>query len=127
MAIKRLGWKLGLTKEKRQELSDVICVEDKVAKKEKVPNLFAYGSAEWFAAGGDKCCVTLAGSNVSFTLNPWHELNSYNEGEKVRVAYREVHTITLDYVPPDFEAKKAVERKLAGYELVKTEKIENSE
>jgi len=122
MGIRTIAFNLGLTKERRTELSDDVLYElGKVNFKrhdtidfEAMLGYFAlgtYGPDEFYEIG-------FGGQKTSFRFNNKRLFNAFNMGDKVTIAYREVYTATYDYIPPEFRKKRLVDRVLSDTRFV---------
>lgn len=131
---RRLAHKLGLTKEKVEELSETLYETAMVAsrehtKEESFPSYtytyagfrpyIRYGNPVY---GRDHYHVRLDGA-VSFYLDDESLYNSLQEGDGVRVAYKKVDELVYDYVSPDFKNKRLVKREFLRNEVVSVERV----
>ena len=125
---------LGLTKETKTELSDIV-YDEAVVYKRHIPREddfvtgFAMGSmgremAEGYAMNKDEeYRVIFKGLHEHFVLDNVHLFHSFENSDKAKVVYRKAHSVTYDYVPPDFDSKQEVGRVPAHSVFVSAEKI----
>jgi hypothetical protein len=132
MGLKQLGWSLGLTKEKRTELSDVLYETASVTAKdyqEKEDGLLTGMAMGNLAMGmlfekDEKFSVSFKGQKTSFDINNEKIFKSLKIGDRVRLSYQEKYKSTYDYIPPNFDQKQQLDKVLSGYKFVSAEKIE---
>lgn len=125
-----LGWMLGLTREKRTELSDVICEEGIFRKVvdffENTP-VCEYGCCvgnTWYTK---RETAYFSGPNGLHFDFPPDSIPSLSDGERVLIKYRTVFSVTQDYTLPDFSQKdettrKTVDRVYDSYERIQGQK-----
>lgn len=137
MLLRRLGWTLGFTKDVREELSELL-YEIAVVSKDYEPEndqrttgMLAGAAAGNPAAGlaigilmseDEEYNITFKSPKASFSFDDEELFSRFQRGDRVKVGYREVRKVTYDYVPPNFNEKKPIERTLAGYKFESAEK-----
>ncbi len=132
MGLKQLGRSLGLTKEKRTELSDVLYETASVTAKdyqEKEDGLLTGMAMGNLAMGmlfeeDEKFGVSFKGQKTSLDINNENFFKSLKIGDRVRLGYQEKYKSTYDYIPPNFDQKQQLDKVLSGYKFVSAEKIE---
>lgn len=129
--LRKIGWSLGLTKERRTELSDVLYEIGKVTAKnyqeeeDNLPLGIAMGNiALGLALSEDEeYNISFRGSKTSFDFDDKELFRAFKVGDKVRLGYREKYKVTSDYVPPNFDQKQQLDRVLSDYIFESATKI----
>ncbi len=139
MNLKKLGYTLGLTEEKRTELSEILYDVAKVSRKyDPVDDQMATGLAIGEGMGDLSTGVALGsgmstpahynvkftGEKVTLALDNEEIFKRFASGDTVRLSYREILQVTSNYVPPDFSKKQALDSVLQGYRFVDAGKID---
>lgn len=114
MVLRKIGWKLGLTEEKRTEVSKVLYEEGGVtAKNYQLEDDwlgFALGVAMLAPVPrfNDEYNISFRGQKTSFNIDNKMLFEEFNVGDKVRIGFREKYDIISDYVPPNFKQKQQI-------------------
>jgi len=135
MKLKKILWGVGLTKKTRTELSDVLYESARVIDKNHteidnlpfdfIANMISFGSA----LSGDvetnytAYTIDFLGQPASFNIVNKGLFESFKIGDNVNLGYRQIYSVTCDYVPPNFEKKVELSKTLSGYQFVSAEKI----
>lgn len=129
--LKRIGHAIGLTRESRIELSDLVEEDATVTSKEFVEEqeddyLIMARAVPVFVPDYEPAqyLITLKGGRASFDFDDEGLYAQFEEGNSVRLTYRQMTRVFFDYVEPDFTEKVEVGRESAGYEFEGAEKIE---
>ncbi|MFH1589826.1 MAG: hypothetical protein ABIB43_04635 [archaeon] len=128
--LKEISYKLGLTKENRIELSDVMYETATVVDKdyeEEEDNLPLGTALDNMALGiamseNEKYNVTFKGEKTHFSFDDEELFEMYKVGDIVTIGYKEKNKITSNYVPPNLNEKVDIETEFAGYQFVNVQK-----
>ncbi len=139
MILKKIGHWFELTKEIKTELSDILYDIATVSKDyQPEDNQMGTGIALGTATGNigmgvalgsamsedEEYKIRLKGSKVTIDLDDRQIYEQFENGDQVRLAYRETQRVTSDYIPPNFERKQEIERVLSDPRFVSAEKLE---
>jgi len=132
-------WKLGLLKEKRIELSDIIyetaVVTSKNHKKGEsylplystmddfYQNLAISPACSGLIIKGEEYNIGFKGKTVHFDLNNKELFNSLKPRDRVRLGYKEVYENIYSYIPSYFDHKFLIDGILKEYKFVSAKKI----
>ena len=140
MSLKKLAWKLGFTKERKEELSDLLYDEGVVSFKQyepaqktyytmlspEVPPMYSMMSGKITQAmiSDEKYSISFKGGKEEFDLDDQPLFLRFNMGDRVKLAYKEVYNTVHDYSPPDFSGKRQVKKDVSRRVFISAEKIE---
>jgi len=127
MGLKKLGWKLGLTKETRKKESDLIYEDATVISKKHTEGFLLPGkpmNSPWgLRLASEEYEIKFWNiKSGTFTINRKEVFESFEGGEKVTVAYVKVFKEIYDYVPPNFDEKVLIETVPVGNRFVYAKK-----
>jgi hypothetical protein len=115
----------GLTKQKKREESDLLCDNASVSKKyvpeeDKLILGIAIGNPALGRAlsRDEKYMVSFKGPKVSFEVDDKKLYNRFNTGDSAQVIYREIIEKVYDFVPPDFNNRKEIDRYVVDNKVV---------
>jgi len=108
--IKRIGRRIGATKDYQSRLSDIITesgeiIDKKHTQETSIDNTGFLGN---YVKVPEKYEVTIRGKESQFTVDDENLFNEFNVGDKGRLSYRKATVVTYDFVPPNFEKKVKV-------------------
>jgi hypothetical protein len=118
MSLVEICYKLGITEERKESISDLIHGKFQVVRKETHRNEYmpAPLAEEHYVIFNDE-------KHTIKTINDgWYE--SFKKGDLVELDYRSIVTNVMDYVPPDFDQKKVI-RIEKNYRVEEVNKIDN--
>jgi hypothetical protein len=130
MGLRKIGWILGLTKERKTELSDVLYETGSVTAKnyqeeeDNLPLGVAMGNIDLGVAlsEDEKYNISFRGPRTSFDFEDEGLFRAFKVGDKVKIGFREEYTVTSDYIPPNFDQKQQLDRVLSRYRFVSVDK-----
>ena len=116
MNLKTIGYRLGFTREVREELSDLISTPAVVKEKKYYPE-----DGSFIFLGISTCLYSVTFTTEADKDVTFYESSLYHHfeaGDLVKINYMEKFLTAYDYVPPDFKNKQRVERVMSGLHLV---------
>ncbi len=127
--LRKIGWNLGLTREGKTELSNilydtaVVYKRDRSVKDLEISDSFTRGRTpvdvplRSSMTGDEENYIKFEGSNITIALDDEEICDQFKDGETVRLKYRKIQVVVFDYEPPNFEKKKPLRKVLTGYRL----------
>lgn len=138
--IKKLLWYPGLTKYRELEWSNILHDVAVVSKRYRpeddqrgvgigigtaMENIPIGTSLGFSLSRYETHEITFHGKETTFTLDNEELYNSFRDGDRARVAYRNLIQLTYDYVSPDFNTIQLIDiTPLGHYQFVGAEKLE---
>lgn len=129
MSLRKLGWNLGLTRETIEELSDILYETATVVSKDHEEGevySWLWGSVNpalgFLWAEDEEYNISFRGERTSFDLDDEKLFKAFKTGETVKLGYTEVYELTYDYIPPAFDRKQFLGKRLKGYRFVNATK-----
>jgi len=130
MSLKEILWKFGLTKRKRLDSEvkyeiAVVTAKNYMEEEDYLTWGIVTGQSGLGAAMSEDAEFVLSfrGGVTAFDINDQTLFQSLDIGNRVNLGYIEVFTVTLDYIPPNFDKKQEVSRVLSNRVFVSAEKL----
>jgi hypothetical protein len=114
MILKKIGHKLGLTKRNKKKLSEILYSKGIVISKSSESDMILPQIAQF---GEEDYSLVVECPIAQFNVRNKNLFNSVNIGSEVLIAYQEINKITSNYVSPNFNYKKELDKVLLGYKL----------
>ncbi|MBU2638571.1 MAG: hypothetical protein KJ955_06355 [Nanoarchaeota archaeon] len=123
LAIKT-AYHLGLTREEREGLSSVFCEDAVVTSKAATAMILQ----SFMPFREDYFYIVFQGETGEIEVSvPDALYRSLEEGDRIRLFYRKVFSISYNYAPPDFSERQMLETKVVDHEFVEAEKLAEAE
>jgi hypothetical protein len=126
MSLKKLCYFLGLTKERREELSDVIYEDAELVDKRHILDhvqLTPQSDPLYNGVLINEYLVEIKGaSGVSFVENREEIFNQFEIGDKMILGYKKVFQSTYNYPTPDSKEKQRMAKELISHQFVSAAK-----
>lgn len=121
MKLRKIGWRLGLTKERVKKFSDVLYETAFITSKTyyEEPVFLRYGML-----GKKHYRISFDGNPASFDLDSEGLFFSFEVGDRVKLGYREEYTDVYDYTQTDFDKKQFIKTTLTKYRFASVQKLE---
>ncbi|MFH1637683.1 MAG: hypothetical protein ABIB71_04645 [Candidatus Woesearchaeota archaeon] len=118
--VKEISHMLGLTREKRKEISRVYYQKAEVEEKKYWQDPFM-PTADMYA--DEHYSVRFNGDIFPIEVENEDMFNGLKEGDMVLMGFKKVYSCAYDYIPPDFGSKELVDMVVSGHEFISAKKL----
>jgi hypothetical protein len=115
MSFRKLGHRLGFTRETRVELSDLISESAVVTEKKHIPD---DGSLIFLGIPTESYFITFKTDSREITIGNPSAFHQFELNDRVKLNYMDRYLASYDYIPPNFEEKQLIVREHEGHKLV---------